>query len=188
MLLWRGVSFHGNGYGRVCQCWLEHHLQSSHLEGFELSCLHVIFQWAFSSYPPPPLLLLPQVISITSLLDFPLPVYLNLFIFFYLQILTGNLGFLRCLLVSLLDFSSSGFSGIYRYTHMYVKLSDMNHDYVLLPWNQCFSFLGQFLGSKGIEYSTPTLASAMSNLTPACTFILAVLLRSFYIYLFFFLA
>ncbi|XP_027076372.1 WAT1-related protein At5g40240-like [Coffea arabica] len=38
-------------------------------------------------------------------------------------------------------------------------------------------FLGQFLGSKGIEYSTPTLASAMSNLTPACTFILAVLLR-----------
>jgi drug/metabolite transporter (DMT)-like permease len=35
-------------------------------------------------------------------------------------------------------------------------------------------FSGQLCGYKGIEYSSPTLASAMSNLTPAFTFILAV--------------
>lgn len=39
-------------------------------------------------------------------------------------------------------------------------------------------FTAQYLGYAGIEYSTPTLASAMSNLMPASTFVLAVLFRS----------
>ncbi|PIN23557.1 hypothetical protein CDL12_03720 [Handroanthus impetiginosus] len=38
-------------------------------------------------------------------------------------------------------------------------------------------FVGQYLGNIGIAYSSPTLGSAMSNLTPATTFILAVLFR-----------
>jgi ABC-type siderophore export system fused ATPase/permease subunit len=38
-------------------------------------------------------------------------------------------------------------------------------------------FLAQICGYKGIEYSSPTLASAISNLTPAFTFILAIIFR-----------
>ncbi|KAF3444688.1 hypothetical protein FNV43_RR14381 [Rhamnella rubrinervis] len=38
-------------------------------------------------------------------------------------------------------------------------------------------FLYNMFGYKGIEYSSPTLASALSNLTPAFTFILAVIFR-----------
>ncbi|XP_027074488.2 WAT1-related protein At5g40240-like [Coffea arabica] len=38
-------------------------------------------------------------------------------------------------------------------------------------------FVAQYLGNTGIEYSTPTLASAMSNIAPASTFVLAVLFR-----------
>ncbi|KAL3526440.1 hypothetical protein ACH5RR_011096 [Cinchona calisaya] len=38
-------------------------------------------------------------------------------------------------------------------------------------------FTAQYLGYKGIDYSTPTVASAMTNLTPASTFVLAVLFR-----------
>ncbi|XVE67982.1 hypothetical protein DITRI_Ditri09bG0031800 [Diplodiscus trichospermus] len=38
-------------------------------------------------------------------------------------------------------------------------------------------FLAQICAYKGIEYSSPTLASAISNLSPAFTFILAVLFR-----------
>lgn len=38
-------------------------------------------------------------------------------------------------------------------------------------------FLAQIAGTTGIEYSSPTLSSAMSNLTPAFTFLFAVLLR-----------
>nr|KJB18026.1 hypothetical protein B456_003G030200 [Gossypium raimondii] len=38
-------------------------------------------------------------------------------------------------------------------------------------------FLAQICAYKGIAYSSPTLASAMSNLGPAFTFILAVLFR-----------
>ncbi|CAI9102840.1 OLC1v1001188C1 [Oldenlandia corymbosa var. corymbosa] len=38
-------------------------------------------------------------------------------------------------------------------------------------------YSGQVLGFKGIQYSSPTMASAMSNLTPAFTFALAVLFR-----------
>lgn len=37
--------------------------------------------------------------------------------------------------------------------------------------------VGQICGYKGIEYSSATLASAMSNLTPAFIFILAVIFR-----------
>ncbi|PIN06346.1 hypothetical protein CDL12_21095 [Handroanthus impetiginosus] len=38
-------------------------------------------------------------------------------------------------------------------------------------------FAGQFLGYLGIAYSSPTMSSAMSNLSPATTFFLAILLR-----------
>ncbi|KAL1200364.1 WAT1-related protein [Cardamine amara subsp. amara] len=38
-------------------------------------------------------------------------------------------------------------------------------------------FMSLIAGCKGIEYSSPTLASAMSNLTPAFTFTLAVIFR-----------
>lgn len=38
-------------------------------------------------------------------------------------------------------------------------------------------FSAQYLGYRGIEYSSPTLASAMSTLAPAATFVLAVLFR-----------
>ncbi|GFY87083.1 nodulin MtN21 /EamA-like transporter family protein [Actinidia rufa] len=37
-----------------------------------------------------------------------------------------------------------------------------------------FGFLAQIFGFKGIEYSSPTLASATSNLIPAFTFVLAI--------------
>ncbi|XP_042969796.1 WAT1-related protein At5g40230-like isoform X2 [Carya illinoinensis] len=40
-----------------------------------------------------------------------------------------------------------------------------------------FGYGAQICGYKGIEYSSPTLASAISNLTPAFTFILAVIFR-----------
>ncbi|XP_019086812.1 PREDICTED: WAT1-related protein At5g40230-like isoform X2 [Camelina sativa] len=38
-------------------------------------------------------------------------------------------------------------------------------------------FMSMIAGCKGIEYSSPTLASAISNLTPAFTFTLAVIFR-----------
>lgn len=44
----------------------------------------------------------------------------------------------------------------------------------------CLSALGlfcQLLGNKGLEYSSPTLSSAISNLIPAFTFIMAVFFR-----------
>ena len=37
--------------------------------------------------------------------------------------------------------------------------------------------VAQICGYKGIEYSSATLASAISNLTPAFTFILALIFR-----------
>ena len=37
--------------------------------------------------------------------------------------------------------------------------------------------LAQICGYRGIAYSSPTLASAISNLTPAFTFILAIIFR-----------
>ncbi|RID54129.1 hypothetical protein BRARA_G01473 [Brassica rapa] len=39
------------------------------------------------------------------------------------------------------------------------------------------SFMAVLAGCKGIEYSSPTVSSAISNLTPAFTFILAVIFR-----------
>ncbi|KAM7512424.1 hypothetical protein LguiB_011299 [Lonicera macranthoides] len=38
-------------------------------------------------------------------------------------------------------------------------------------------FIAQMIGYKGIEYASPTLGSAMSNLTPACTFVFAIIFR-----------
>ncbi|KAI3452400.1 hypothetical protein Pfo_009065 [Paulownia fortunei] len=38
-------------------------------------------------------------------------------------------------------------------------------------------FTGQYLGYLGVAYSSPTMSSAMSNLSPASTFFLAVLFR-----------
>ncbi|XP_037491584.1 WAT1-related protein At5g40230 [Jatropha curcas] len=38
-------------------------------------------------------------------------------------------------------------------------------------------FLSMIVGTKGVEYSSPTLSSAMSNLTPAFTFAFAFLFR-----------
>ncbi len=38
-------------------------------------------------------------------------------------------------------------------------------------------FSGQICNYKGLEYSSPTLASAIGNLSPAFTFILAVIFR-----------
>ena len=37
--------------------------------------------------------------------------------------------------------------------------------------------VAQVCGYKGIEYSSATLASAISNLTPAFTFVLALIFR-----------
>ncbi|XP_022773703.1 WAT1-related protein At5g40240-like isoform X2 [Durio zibethinus] len=49
---------------------------------------------------------------------------------------------------------------------------------LLLPLSFIFSrFLAQICAYKGIDYSSPTLASALGNLTPAFTFILAILYR-----------
>ncbi|KAF3965963.1 hypothetical protein CMV_009897 [Castanea mollissima] len=39
--------------------------------------------------------------------------------------------------------------------------------------------VAQVCGYKGIEYSSATLASAISNLTPAFTFILALMFRKY---------
>ncbi|GMI98173.1 Usually multiple acids move in and out Transporters 41 [Hibiscus trionum] len=50
-----------------------------------------------------------------------------------------------------------------------------------LVWRLCFlgiiGVVGNLCGSKGIELSSPTLASAISNLTPAFTFMLVVSFR-----------
>ncbi|XP_057481347.1 WAT1-related protein At5g40230-like isoform X5 [Actinidia eriantha] len=39
------------------------------------------------------------------------------------------------------------------------------------------TFLSQLFGFKGVEYSSPTLSSAIGNLTPAFTFMLAIIFR-----------
>ncbi|GFY87170.1 nodulin MtN21 /EamA-like transporter family protein [Actinidia rufa] len=44
-------------------------------------------------------------------------------------------------------------------------------------WTLRVRFLAQIFGFKGIEYSSPTLASATSNLIPAFTFVLAIFFR-----------
>lgn len=45
--------------------------------------------------------------------------------------------------------------------------------------------MGQWLGYLGVAYSSPTMGSAMSNISPAFTFFLAVLFRYLpYLFLF----
>ncbi|CAA7051681.1 unnamed protein product [Microthlaspi erraticum] len=41
-----------------------------------------------------------------------------------------------------------------------------------------FGFMATIAGCKGIEYTSPTLSSAISTLTPAFTFTLAVIFRT----------
>ncbi|KAK6928303.1 EamA domain [Dillenia turbinata] len=53
-----------------------------------------------------------------------------------------------------------------------VKMFELCHEY---GWNCRATY--QVLGYKGISYSSPTLASAMSNLIPTFTFIFAVVFR-----------
>ncbi|KAG8637979.1 WAT1-related protein At5g40240 isoform X2 [Manihot esculenta] len=49
---------------------------------------------------------------------------------------------------------------------------------LLRIWVLAFiGFISQIVGTKAIEYSSPTLSSAMSNLTPAFTFALAIIFR-----------
>nr|XP_048327589.1 WAT1-related protein At5g40230-like [Ziziphus jujuba var. spinosa] len=52
---------------------------------------------------------------------------------------------------------------------------------ILLPlpfiFRRYLLFSANICAYKGIEYSSPTLASALSNLTPAFTFVLAIILR-----------
>ncbi|XP_057481258.1 WAT1-related protein At5g40230-like isoform X3 [Actinidia eriantha] len=47
----------------------------------------------------------------------------------------------------------------------------------LPTWTHRVRFVAQLIGFQGIEYSSPTLASAISNLTPAFTFMLAIFFR-----------
>ncbi|CAA7055295.1 unnamed protein product [Microthlaspi erraticum] len=62
--------------------------------------------------------------------------------------------------------------------YVFVFYSYVVSTVLLLPLSFIFGrVIGQIAGCKGIEYSSPTLASAMSNLTPAFTFTLAVIFR-----------
>ncbi|XP_057481348.1 WAT1-related protein At5g40230-like isoform X6 [Actinidia eriantha] len=47
----------------------------------------------------------------------------------------------------------------------------------LPTWTHHVRFLSQLFGFKGVEYSSPTLSSAIGNLTPAFTFMLAIIFR-----------
>ena len=53
--------------------------------------------------------------------------------------------------------------------------------FIFFMFGRACRFLAQLCGYKGIEFSSPTLASAISNLTPAWTYILAVIFRSFFL-------
>ncbi|XP_057491390.1 WAT1-related protein At5g40240-like [Actinidia eriantha] len=63
------------------------------------------------------------------------------------------------------------------------RASSLNNLYILenLPactnWIWQVRFLAKMSGLLGIEYSSPTLASVISNLTPAFTFMLAIFFR-----------
>ncbi|XP_050271316.1 WAT1-related protein At5g40230-like isoform X2 [Quercus robur] len=62
--------------------------------------------------------------------------------------------------------------------YVFILYSSAISTLVLLPLAFIFrGFLAQLCGYKGIEYSSPTLASAISNLSPAFTYILAVIFR-----------
>ncbi|CAF1860103.1 unnamed protein product [Brassica napus] len=60
--------------------------------------------------------------------------------------------------------------------YVFVFYSYLVSTLVLLPLSLIFGrFMSHIASCKGIEYSSPTLASAISNLTPAFTFTLAVI-------------
>ncbi|CAG7906798.1 unnamed protein product [Brassica rapa] len=62
--------------------------------------------------------------------------------------------------------------------YVFVFYSYLVSTLLLLPLSLIFGrFMSQIAACKGIEYSSPTLASAISNLTPAFTFTLAVIFR-----------
>ncbi|KAK2994099.1 hypothetical protein RJ640_024363 [Escallonia rubra] len=62
--------------------------------------------------------------------------------------------------------------------HVFMVYSYAISTLVLIPMAFIFHrFSAQLLGYRGIELSSPTMGSAMSNLTPACTFILAIVFR-----------
>ncbi|KAK2996357.1 hypothetical protein RJ639_025827 [Escallonia herrerae] len=62
--------------------------------------------------------------------------------------------------------------------HVFMVYSYAISTLVLIPMAFIFHrFAAQLLGYRGIELSSPTMGSAMSNLTPACTFILAIVFR-----------
>ncbi|XP_062151329.1 WAT1-related protein At5g40230-like isoform X2 [Alnus glutinosa] len=62
--------------------------------------------------------------------------------------------------------------------YVFVAYSYAIATFVLLPLPFIFRRIsGQLCGYKGIDYSSPTLASAIGNLSPAFTFILAVIFR-----------
>ncbi|KAK7841399.1 wat1-related protein [Quercus suber] len=75
-------------------------------------------------------------------------------------------------------FKASTLKGLSYY--VFILYSSAIRTLVLLPFPLASifrRFLGQLCGYKGIEFSSPTLASAISNLTPAWTYILAVIFR-----------
>ncbi|CAN7136562.1 unnamed protein product [Brassica rapa subsp. narinosa] len=62
--------------------------------------------------------------------------------------------------------------------YVFVFYSYLVSTLLLLPLSLIFGrFMSQIAACKGIEYSSPTLASAISNLTPAFTFTFAVIFR-----------
>ncbi|XP_010450713.1 PREDICTED: WAT1-related protein At5g40210-like isoform X1 [Camelina sativa] len=78
-------------------------------------------------------------------------------------------------------FLISNFSYIYNKTPLQNKISPsvdvfdpMQHGD---SWSNCNRSAFQIAGYNGIKYSSPTLSSAMSNVNPAFTFILAVIFR-----------
>ncbi|KAE9466521.1 hypothetical protein C3L33_01580, partial [Rhododendron williamsianum] len=48
------------------------------------------------------------------------------------------------------------------------------HDLLRITVNFCCRSLAQMLESTGVKYSSPTLSSAMSNLIPIFTYVLAI--------------
>ncbi|KAK3033556.1 hypothetical protein RJ639_032404 [Escallonia herrerae] len=62
--------------------------------------------------------------------------------------------------------------------HVFMLYSYAISTLLLMPMAFIFHrLISQLLGYRGIELSSPTMGSAMSNLTPACTFILALVFR-----------
>uniref|UniRef100_A0A7N2L095 WAT1-related protein n=1 Tax=Quercus lobata TaxID=97700 RepID=A0A7N2L095_QUELO len=75
-------------------------------------------------------------------------------------------------------FKASNLKGLSYY--VFITYTSAIATLVLLPLVFIFrGFLAQLCAYKGIEYSSPTLASAIGNLTPALIYILAVIFRSY---------